>query len=117
EIPFSSRGLIRHAYDQVVTRAARLVSFSVCPLLPDWPEIESRQDELAHDDLIAFALHVRRLIETTGIKHKVGNNTVVAFSDRKKQPTPIIKVINTIIHHQRIDIMRRKADFMPLPKN
>lgn len=107
EIPLSARPLVRHAYDQVITHTARLASYCASQLVSDWPEIEDRKDELARDDLIAFALHVRRLIETADIKKKVGNNIVTAFVNGKNQPTPIIKVINTIIHNQRLDILRR----------
>lgn len=110
EIPYFARGRIRHAYDQVITQAARLASFAACPPLPDGGAVEERQNALAIDDLIAFALHVRRLIETTGIANKVGKTPVVVFANGTKQSLPIIRVVNTIIHHRQIEILRRKSD-------
>jgi hypothetical protein len=63
-----ARRVIRHAYEEVLTACARLVAFSTgSPPVGDGP-IGERQEILAVEDLIKFAIHARRLIESTGQK-------------------------------------------------
>src|SRR6266850_2351690 len=58
--------IIRHAYEEVLTACARLISFSTGnPPVTDGP-ISERQETLAVEDLINFVIHARRLIESTG---------------------------------------------------
>src|SRR5665213_1386665 len=112
EFPRSQRVMIRHAYNETITLAARLVSFAACPPLPDWDAIEDRQEELATGDLIAFSLYLRRLIETVGIEQELRAMEMPAFEVGGPKRLPIVRVINTVIHHRWIHIVRRKSDTM-----
>lgn len=115
EILYSSRSLIRHAYDEVITRSARLASFSASPLLKDMSAVEDRQDELAIADLIVFALHLRRLIEMTNTGKIVRAASIELIREGKKENVPVTTIVNKIIHHRRLDILRRRSDFMAPP--
>jgi hypothetical protein len=97
---------IRHAYEEVLTACARLVSFSTgSPPATDGP-ISERQEILAVEDLINFAIHARRLIEGTGQTTRF-KKTEILFPEAPKHPhIRIWKVINVIVHHQAIIIMR-----------
>lgn len=116
EIPYGSRKLLRHSYDQVITDAARLASFAASPLLNEMGSLETRQDELAIGDLISFALHLRRLIEVSGAGALVRTSSVEAIRDSNKVMTPVTTIINKIIHNQRLEILRRESDFLMPPK-
>lgn len=115
QIPYSSRSLIRHAYDQVITHTARLAAFAASLPFPDMSTIEDRQDKLATDDLIALSLHMRRLIEVSSTDRLVRAATVHGVDDGKRSDIPITRMINKIIHHRRLDILRRQSDYMPPP--
>jgi hypothetical protein len=116
-MPYASRNLIRHAYDEVITAAARLASFSVCPLLPGMENIEDRQNELAIGDLLTFSLHMRRLIEISEAEVKQSTVEVLEVVENKSEDksVPVWRVINIIIHHRRIEVMRRESDSIRTP--
>lgn len=115
EIPYSARALLRHSYDQAITHAARLASFAASPLMAEMHALEDRQNELAMGDLVSLALHLRRLIEVTDTGIPVRGATVDAIREGKKGATPVTTVVNKIIHHRRLDILRRQSDCMPPP--
>lgn len=115
EIPYGSRAPIRHAYDSVLTRLARLAAFSTCPLLSKWGEADQRLEDLAVDDLIALAIHLRRLLELTSQKAAASKVLMTAFVGGAPKQLPITRVANNLIHHTRLEILRRKSDFMPPP--
>lgn len=115
EIPYNARALLRHSYDQAVTHAARLASFAASPLLPGMEVLEDRQNELAMGDLISFGLHLRRLVEVPNTGPLVRNNAVEAIRDGKKGMIPVTTIVNKIIHHQRLEILRRQSDYMSAP--
>jgi hypothetical protein len=101
--------IIRHAYEEVVTACARLISFST----GGWPKtdgpIDARQEMLAVEDLINFAIHARRLIENTGQKMRF-QKIEISFP-QGQGPPPHIRisdVINVIVHHRAIDLIRSK---------
>jgi hypothetical protein len=98
--------IIRHAYEEVLTACARLISFSTGgPSIGDGP-IDERQEMLAIEDLISFAIHARRLIENTGQQARF-NKTEIVFPGRSKlQRLRIWKIINGIIHNRKVEIIR-----------
>jgi hypothetical protein len=109
----TTRRIIRHAYEEVLTACARLISFSTGgPSIGEGP-IDERQELLAMEDLISFAIHGRRLIETTGQQSRF-NKIEIVFPSRpivlprgsKLQKVRIWKVITRIIHNQNIKIIR-----------
>jgi hypothetical protein len=112
-IDYDAHRIIRHAYEEVLTACARLISFSTGgPSIGEGP-IDERQELLAIEDLISFAIHGRRLIETTGQQSRF-NKIEIAFPSRpivlprgsKLQKMRIWKVITRIIHNQNINIIR-----------
>jgi hypothetical protein len=106
--------VIRHAYEEALTACARLISFSSGgPSIGDGP-VTDRQEILAMEDLISFAIHARRLIETTGQKSRF-NKIEIVFSTRpiafpdpqpKLQKIRIWKAITRVIHNQNVEIIR-----------
>jgi hypothetical protein len=70
-IEIGSHSVIRHAYENVLNACARLASFATGgPTTTDGP-ISQQQEILAVDDLVAFAIHARRLIENTASLHAI----------------------------------------------
>ena len=116
EIPYSSRSLLRHSYDQAITHAARLASFAASPLLAEMTNVEDRQNDLAIGDLISFALHLRRLIEVSNTGALIRGNSVEVTRDGNKAMIPVTTIMNKIIHHRRLDIFRRQTDYMAPPE-
>lgn len=117
EIPYSARALLRHSYDQAITHAARLASFAASPLLAEMGVLEDRQNELAMGDLISLSLHLRRLLELSNTGDFVRTNSVEAVRNGKKTMIPITTIVNKVIHHQRLDILRRQSDYMAAPEH
>lgn len=109
EIPYSSRKPIRHAYDKALTAVARLLSFSVCLSVTDGA-VDDRQGELAVDDLIALCIHGRRLVENARAFSLVKSATVSCPSPNGLEEVAILTVMNKVIHHLSINLVRRKSD-------
>jgi hypothetical protein len=109
--------IIRHAYEEVLTACARLISFSSGDPSIGHALINERQETLAIGDLISFAIHARRLIENTGQKSRF-NKIEILFPTRpmlrmsvssrlsKLERMRIWKAITYIIHNTRVYIIR-----------
>lgn len=115
ELPYEARAPIRHAYDQVLTRLARLAAFGSCPLLTSWGEVDQRVEDLAIDDLIALAIHLRRLLDLTAMKQSASAITVLAGLESGPAQVPVTRILNGLIHHNSLSIARRKANMLPAP--
>lgn len=101
-----SRKVIRHAYDQVLSACARLASFaSGSPTTTSGP-IDERQEALAVDDLVDFAIHARRLIENTAKRQRFGQVVIRSRSKSGPSELRLLAIVNTLIHHQDIEIVR-----------
>jgi hypothetical protein len=111
ELPHSARELIRHAYEQLVTRAARLSSFASSTVLPGWSDVTERQEQLALDDLITFAIYTRRAVENSGRHKEFHQATMNVFYGADPKPISIMEVVNIVIHHRFIYLFRRGSDF------
>jgi hypothetical protein len=102
-IEIGSHRVIRHAYENVLNACARLASFSTGgPTTTDGP-ISRQQEILAVDDLVSFAIHARRLLENTASPNRFRQVTIRL--DNAKT-IPITSVINVIVHHKLIVIVR-----------
>ena len=108
-IEIGSHSVIRHAYENVLNACARLASFAMGgPLTTDDP-ITERQEILAADDLVAFAIHARRLIENTASKKRFRQVTIGPGSKQDEVSIPItgiVDIIDTLVHHREIRITR-----------
>jgi hypothetical protein len=114
-----AHGVIRHAYENVLTACARLASFATGrPTTTDGP-IAGQQEILVVDDLATFAIHARRLIENTATASRFRQVTVRRFPykaliDLYEMPiyrasidgVSITRVINVLIHHKSLDVVR-----------
>jgi hypothetical protein len=102
---------VRHAYEEVLTACARLVSFATgSPTITDGP-IDQRQEILAVEDLIKFAIHARRLIDSTGQTARF-NKTEISFPKASKHPhIQVRRVLNAILHHRKIILIRNTMSF------
>ena len=99
--------LIKHAYEQVVTAAARLASFATGRPTASFGPISERQEMLVLDDLAHFAYHGRRLISLTGTQNKF-RSIVIPGPPEIKNDLILTKILNIIIHHEDIIIVRTK---------
>jgi hypothetical protein len=98
---------------------SRLASFATGgPTTTDGP-IGEQQEILVVDDLATFAIHARRLIENTATASRFRQVMVRRFSykaliDLYEMPiyrasiesVPITRVINVLIHHKLLDVVR-----------
>lgn len=107
--------LIRHAYDQVVTCGARLFSFATGRLLKSDGPIDNRQKLLALDDLAAFAYHARRLMALTDTQKRF-LEIEIPGSYQDLSAIRISRILNTIVHSERIEILRTEFDVALLNK-
>ena len=99
--------LIRHAYEQVITYAARLAAFSTAKLTKSNGPIGERQEILALDDLASFAYHARRLIALTGTQ-RMFSNVSIPGKYKEERTVRIKEILNVIVHHVKITIVRTK---------
>jgi hypothetical protein len=103
-----SHSVIRHAYDNVLSASARLISFATGTPTPSHDGlINERQVILAAEDLVMFAVHARRLIENTASHKRCSEIFIPAVFDIQigKVPVPITRIINMFIHHNHIQIV------------
>jgi hypothetical protein len=102
-----SHKVIRHAHNNVLSACARLLSFATgIPTASRDQLINERQGILAADDLVTFAIHARRLIENTESHKQFGKVFITTTVDREKLQVPITTIINKLIHHKYIKIVR-----------
>lgn len=76
--------------------------------------MDDRQHELAIDDLVSLAIHGRRLIENTKAFEICTGVLVPCASSKGAKELPILRILNTVIHHLSIEIATRKSDLEPL---
>jgi hypothetical protein len=105
-IEIGSHSVIRHAYENVLNACARLASFATGgPTTTDGP-ISQQQEILAVDDLVAFAIHARRLIENTASQSRFRRFTVRQGQKQQERDISITRIINILVHHKDIRIIR-----------
>jgi hypothetical protein len=109
-IPRSSHRIIRHAYEQVLTACARLISFAAGGEPTTDGPIGERQETLAVEDLIEFAIHARRLIDSTVKGERRFANVSVHANKRRTKTVKVRKIINVLIHNDSIRIVRSEWD-------
>jgi hypothetical protein len=77
--------------------------------------VDQRLEDLAVDDLIAASIHVRRLLELTAQKSMASKVMVSAFVRGEPQDLPLTRLINGVIHHTSMKVIRRRSDTLPAP--
>ncbi|HEV2265365.1 MAG TPA: hypothetical protein VGR79_12625 [Stellaceae bacterium] len=105
KIEARSHKIIRHAYEQVVTACARLGSFATGKPPQTNGPIDERQEALAADDLVSFAIHARRLIDASQCRGMLRSVEIRSFT-KSARTVRVRDVINKIIHHEDIQIVR-----------
>lgn len=112
ELPNSNK-VIRHAYEEVVSACARLHTFATSkrPGKDELGTLSKRQELLAIDDLISFAIHARRLIENAVGKKRFDSLTLRPHvKGAPTTPPRVIRIIDVLIHHTKIEIIRSDWD-------
>lgn len=98
--------IIRHAYENVLNAAARLIAFATgFPTATDDFLINSRQKILATDDLMLFAINARRLMESVYPTMQFTTEYEVVKKDKKAKKT-MREITNILIHHKFIEVVR-----------
>jgi hypothetical protein len=100
----SSRASIRHSYESVLSACARLYGYSTGQISKNKGPVGRRQDVLAQEDLAAFAIHARRLIEGTITAEAALKVTVEGMYEKERGDIPITRILNAIIHHKAIEV-------------
>lgn len=102
---------IRADYEALLDRCARLMAYAQSsPQHVFWPVVE-RQDRLAEDDLIAFALRARRFISATSLIPLAYNVLVPIGPLRAGEFQHMWRVITTIVHYTDLTIFRSLDQF------
>ena len=99
-----TNAVIRHAYTSALDAAARLHSFATGTAPGFFDAIYSRQEVLAVDDLISFAIHSRRLIELTVGKEMANRHPVPLVGGDLGAQAPLWRIINIIVHHRTLSV-------------
>ena len=107
--------VIRHAYENVLTACARLSSFATAKPTDSIDNlINARQTILATDDLMAFAINARRLMDNGASLDQFANAIIkVTFNDIDTVK-PVTRIVNILIHHNDIRIIRFNYELMVL---
>ena len=105
--------VIRASYDSCLSSAARLSAYATSkPILIN--EVNDRQDILATDDLMAFCIHARRLIDNLDLKD-ILYKTQIETNDNKDKIS-LGHVIGYLIHHDVLMIFRCATRFRMFQK-
>ena len=92
-----------------VNACARIHSFALATTPHFGSMIGKRQEVLAADDLVALAIHARRLIENTvGKEHANGIKLNCVGHKARLEPVSVWRIVNVIIHHRDINIFRSR---------
>jgi hypothetical protein len=111
--------LLRHSYDLFLMSQTRLyVQAQATAHRSESEEIDRRRELLLLDDLVTFAIAVRRLIEMTGLKSFANGHQVrFAYLDRDEEPYVIAKsqkgigfhtLMNRLVHANSIEHFSNK---------
>jgi hypothetical protein len=104
-----SRAAIRHGYESVLTASARLFSFATGKIPETEGPIGEHQEVLAADDLLALAIHARRLIDNTISLKRARQVSVRVWIEGKFEYKPITRINNVIVHNVSLRIFRTEA--------
>ena len=107
----SASELILQAYEQILTRFARLDAFASVSTLPSLSDVADRQVQLSQEDLVVFAIYLRHAVENAGIYKEMRKRTFNAFYADGLRLVSIVDVLNVIIHHRFLEVIRRESDF------
>ncbi len=102
--------LIRHAYEELLTRSARLSLFATGRQTRMDGPIDQRQLNLALDDLALFGLHCRRLIDLVGVRQRFRPVEVplIAHDENPQKSVGFMYLINVFVHLDDVEIFRNK---------
>ena len=100
---------IRHAYENVLSAAARVFSYATGRAPESDGPIAAHQDVLAADDLLTLAIHGRRLISETITLRRAAQVDVRVWIKGKQERLAITRLINVIVHHTDLEIIRTEA--------
>ena len=112
---------IRHGYENTLTACARLAAFATCrPTESIDRLISDRQTMLAVNDLVAFAINARRLMDSVDMLAEFVNVMVpvvtrdepLADNDLVVTSLAITRIINIIVHHRELEIVRFKSELI-----
>jgi hypothetical protein len=99
-----SEDIVRHAFDEALNALSRLSAFATSKPREDGP-IDSRQERLALDDLVTFAVHARRLVQNT-----VGKQSFDSVIIKQLEPLhgsiAIMHVLDALIHNEDVQVIR-----------
>jgi hypothetical protein len=103
---------VRADYEALLNSCARLMAYvQSSPQHVFWPVVD-RQDRLAEDDLITFALRARRFISATSLV-SLAHNVLVPIGPLKVgRFQDMWRIITTIIHYTDLTIFRTTHDFL-----
>jgi hypothetical protein len=105
-----TKSVIRHAYSGAMDTCARLHAFATAVIPDFFGAIRSRQEILAADDLVLFAIHARRLIELTVGKEFANQQPVpLVYYENSQSSAPFWRIINVVVHHKKLLIARTIA--------
>lgn len=99
--------LIRHAYENTVTYAARLSLLATGKGPTSDGPIAEKQTMLGIDDLANFAYHSRRLLDLTETKTSFLS---VKINSINNEELAIVRLLSVIIHQEHMGIIRTKFE-------
>ncbi len=108
---------IKADYEALLNASARLFAYAQSSPKDVYYEISERQDSLAYDDLVLFALRARRFIEATSFRTRAHEVNVPVGrranestqSQREPETENFWRLITVIIHHVTLKILRDLA--------
>ena len=95
--------VVRASYESCLDATARLAAYATSKPLSKASDVSGRQDILAADDLIAFSIHARRLIDNVTL-YDFTNQMMVKCADGSSMS--LWRVLGALIHHDELVILR-----------
>jgi len=106
--------IVRASYESCLNASARLLAYSTSRPI-SITEVHERQDILAEEDLIAFCIHARRLIENADLIDLA--KEVQIDTNDNREPQSIWQILGYLIHHDTLLIIRCATRFRMLMRN
>ena len=110
----------KHAIREAHRRAARLLSFGSSVMYAEHGSVLNEQSILAIDDLVSFAIHVRRALDVLGAKSQFVDLTLIngrspVATKYINDPTvetdiSFLELLSRVVHSKRLGISMTEAE-------
>lgn len=103
KLSYEEEKLIKFSYEGCLEQTARLQAYAASKPLLNADIVNEKQDLLVINDIVVFALHARRLIDSS--RYNLANSISIPT---KKESLSVRRILGYIIHNTKIEVFRTK---------